>query len=53
MVIFRASKAIGKSDDETYDLIGMELAKLVDEGHLQAIGDITLWRDSEVRKPRG
>ena len=49
MVISRASRQIGTDDDETYELIGREIAKLVAERELEAVGEITRWMYSEVR----
>lgn len=41
---------LGLSDDEpSYDLIASELAKLVETGALEAVGDLTNWTHSEVR----
>ena len=51
MVIVRASEQLGNEDDETYEKLGQEIAKLVEDGHLQAVGDVTEWRHSEVRLP--
>lgn len=51
MVIIRASEQLGNNDDETYELVGQEIAKLVEEGRLQAVGDVSHWRHSEVRLP--
>ena len=36
-------------DDETYDTVALELAKLVETGRLEAVGDLSNWRESEVR----
>jgi hypothetical protein len=52
MVIARASERLGDDSDETYELVGQEIAKLVEAGHLQAVGDISQWRHSEVRLPQ-
>ena len=51
MVIVRASEQLGNNGDETYELVGQGIAKLVEEGRLQAVGDLSQWRHSEVRLP--
>ena len=51
MVIARASEQLGNNDDETYELVGQEIAKLVKEGRLQLVGDLSQRRHSEVRLP--
>ena len=51
MVMARASELLAMSDNETFELIGREIAILVQNGQLQAVGDITEWRYSEVRLP--
>jgi len=49
MVIVRASKQLGADDEEALKAIAGEIEKLVNEGLLQAVGDLSLWRRSEVR----
>lgn len=49
MVISRASAKLGINDDEAYELIAREIVKLVADGELQAVGDLSDWRRSEVR----
>lgn len=51
MVIVLASERLGKNDNQTYELVGDQIAELVQEGHLEAIGDVSQWRHSEVRLP--
>ena len=51
VVIGRASKQLGRNDDEIYELVAQQIAKLVEDGHLQAAGDVSQWRHSEVRLP--
>lgn len=38
-------------NDESYDLIAQQLARLVDDGAVEAVGDLSNWRRSEVRLP--
>jgi hypothetical protein len=49
MVIGRASAQLGANDDETYALIAREIVRLVADGELEAVGDLSDWRHSEVR----
>jgi len=49
MVIGRASAKLGANDDETYELIAREIVGLVADGELEAVGNLSDWRHSEVR----
>ena len=51
MVFGRASRQLGNDDEETYELLGQEIAKLVEDRHLEAVRDVSKWRHSEVRLP--
>ena len=51
MIIFRASEILGVADERNYELIAQEIASLVADGELEAVGDISQWRYSEVRLP--
>jgi hypothetical protein len=49
-VIVFTHRDLGLPDDEaTYDSVALELAKLVETGTLEAVGDLSNWRESEVR----
>lgn len=49
-VIWFAHRDLALPDDEaSHDLIAAELAKLVHAGELEAVGDLSNWRHSEVR----
>jgi ribosome-binding ATPase YchF (GTP1/OBG family) len=37
--------------NESYELVGQELTKLVEDGELESVGDLSNWRRSEVRLP--
>jgi hypothetical protein len=51
-VIYLAREQLSLPDDEgSYDLVAQELGTLVDSGELEAVGDISNWRRSEVRLP--
>lgn len=49
MVIGRASAQLGRNDDETCELIAREIVRLVTDGELEAVGNLSDWRHSEVR----
>ena len=51
MIVVRASELLGDDSTVTYEAIGDEIAKLVEQGLIQAVGDISNWRRSEVRLP--
>lgn len=49
-VIAVAHRDSGLPDDETaLDSVALELRKLVETGTLEAVGDLSNWRESEVR----
>jgi hypothetical protein len=49
-VVAFTHRDLGSPDDEAaYDAIALELAKLVETGMLEAVGDLSNWRESEVR----
>lgn len=49
-VVAFAHGDLGLPDDEaTYDSVALELTKLVETGRLEAVGDLSDWRNSEVR----
>ena len=50
IVIGRAHERLALPDDDhSYDVLERELAALVESGELQAVGDLSDWRHSEVR----
>lgn len=55
IVILAAEKLYGKSavGDEACRPIGARIEVLVENGRLEAQGDVTRWRFSEIRLPRG
>ena len=49
-VVAFAHRDLGLSDDEaTYESLALELTTLVEAGRLEAVGDLSDWRNSEVR----
>ena len=49
-VVAFTHRDLGLPDDEaTYDSVALELVKLVKTGKLEAVGDLSNWRASEVR----
>jgi hypothetical protein len=49
-VVSFAHRELGLQDDEaSFDLVASELVKLVEAGRLEAVGDLSDWRHSEVR----
>lgn len=54
VVILAAEKLYGKSaaGDDEHKIIGARIEILVENGRLEAQGDIARWRFSEIRLPR-
>jgi hypothetical protein len=49
-VVASTHRDLGLPDDEVaYDAVALELARLVETGTLEAVGDLSNWRESEVR----
>jgi hypothetical protein len=49
-VVALAHGDLGLPDDEaTYNSVALELTRLVETGRLEAVGDLSDWRNSEVR----
>ena len=49
-VVWRSHNELSlPDDDESYALVEQELKALVGEGALEIAGDLSRWRDSEVR----
>lgn len=49
-VVAFSHRDLGSSDDEaTYETLAAELTVLVGAGRLEAIGDLSDWRNSEAR----
>jgi len=53
LIIVRASKTLGQDGDEFYERVGKRVHSLADDGQLEGTGDLSDWRHSEVRLPRG
>jgi hypothetical protein len=51
MVIVRTSKVLGEDSDEFYERIAGRIRWLSANGKLEAVGDLSHWRNSEVRLP--
>ena len=54
MVIGRVAEGMNddlQDEDARYDLVARRIGALVDDGRLEAQGDIRKWRFSEVRRP--
>jgi hypothetical protein len=51
MIIAETLEA-GAQDPANAAVIGTRIERLVNEGQLEAAGDVRLWRASEVRLPR-
>ena len=52
MVIYKAHSELSLPDgDEAYDSVAAELVGLVEVGELEAVGNLSNWRRSEVRLP--
>lgn len=50
LVVAFAQRDLAFSDNETtYDSVALELTKLVETGKLEAVGDLSDWRHSEIR----
>jgi len=50
LVISLAHEQLSLPDgDESYDLLAHQVLKLVDDGKLEAVGNLSNWRGSEVR----
>lgn len=52
-LMMEVSKAMGgklSSEDVDYEAISRRIQALVDDGHLEAQGDIRKWRFSEIRR---
>lgn len=49
MVIVRTSKVLGEDSDEFYERIASRIAWLNKRGKLEVDGDLSHWRNSEVR----
>lgn len=49
MVIVRAAEQLDSDGPEILELIANEIARLIEDGRLEAVGDIANWRRSEVR----
>jgi len=55
MIIAQAAKKLHgdlPNGDEPYEIIGRRIEVLVRDGRLIAQGDISRWRQSEIRLPR-
>lgn len=54
MIIVRSSESLGADlpeGDLGYEMIARRIEELVQAGRLMAQGDVTRWRESEVRLP--
>lgn len=51
MVLARTGEAFGSLTEREFEALGARLNALVASGKLVAQGDISRWRDSEVRLP--
>jgi hypothetical protein len=51
MVIVRTSKVLGEDSDEFYERIAGRINWLSARGKLEVVGDLSHWRNSEVRLP--
>jgi len=53
MVIYSARAALSLPDDESNDdLIALQVGELVKKRQLEAVGDLSNWRGSEIRLAR-
>jgi hypothetical protein len=51
IIVAAANKLALPDSPERYNVVAERLYRLVEEGCLVGIGDMTRWRDSEVRLP--
>lgn len=55
MIIVKAAEKLGTGlpdGEDGYNLIAARIEALVTDGRLEAQGDVTRWRHSEVRQPQ-
>ncbi len=51
MVLAQAADKLGWDDDDDFDRLAKRLETLVADGQLEAQGNLSRWRHSEVRRP--
>ena len=52
MIVAKSEEILGEMNDDGLNRVGDRVAALVEAGRLEAQGDVSRWRHSEVRQPQ-